>query len=178
MILAAKINAAIDDDRRAVDFKSRFVIANQRSIVPIETVEMMVEAARQNLVIQDYRRRFHAALAAEFPNHAAVIVVQAIDVTIGRWKIDAVVANRRLPRPGCATPGILVQAAAHEFRLHIPDDLQLAIFPWTGAVKISLTVAEPHRHGGRRFWLWFFQRRGRRFADGLSAGRDERQAAY
>ena len=60
---------------------------------------MMIETARQNPVIHDDWRRFHAVLAAEFPNYAAVILIQAVEVAISRRKVDAIVANRRLARP-------------------------------------------------------------------------------
>src|SRR5438045_435378 len=100
----------------------------------------MVETARQNLVFENDRRGLHAVPAAEFPDDTAVVLVQAIDIAIRRRKIDAVAAQRRLARPGGAAPGILVQAAAHEFGFHLPDDFQLAVFPRAGTIKVSLAI--------------------------------------
>ena len=88
----------------------------------IEAVKMMVKAARQYLVVDNDWRCFHAVFAAEFPNNAPVVFVQAIDIAVGRRKVDATVANRRLTRPGGSAPRIFMQAATHEFRLHFPND--------------------------------------------------------
>src|ERR1051326_3329707 len=122
---------------------------------------MMIESARQDLVVENHWGRFHAVLAAKFPDNGAVILVQAVDIAIGRRKVNAIVANRRLARPGGAAPGILVQAAAHELSLHVPNDLQLAVLPGTGAIKVSFWVTQPKWKSGWRFW--FCDRSGRCF---------------
>jgi hypothetical protein len=51
----------------------------------------MIQAAGNNLVAEDCRRRFEAVLAFEFPNDAAVIFVQAVNVTVGGRKVNAII---------------------------------------------------------------------------------------
>ena len=122
MIFAAEINATLGNDRRAINFKSGFVIPNQRSIVRVETVKMMIESARQNLFINDDRRRLHAVLAAKFPNDCAIRFVQAIDISIRRRKIDAIVFDGWLTGPGRSAPWIFVQTSGDPIGLKFPDD--------------------------------------------------------
>ena len=99
MILASKVNAVINDNRRAINFKPRLEIPDQRTIFRIKAVEMMIQAAGENFVVDKYRCGFEAVLALELPNDAAIVSIQAIDVAIGGRKIDAIVTHRRLSRP-------------------------------------------------------------------------------
>src|SRR5947207_9329438 len=107
---------------------------------------MMIEATRQNLVVEDHGSGFHAVFAFELPDNAAVVLVQAIDITVGGRKIDAIVAKRRLTRPGCSAPQIFMELAGDETRFELPDNFQATIFPWTGSVEVSFRVPQPHRN--------------------------------
>src|SRR5438067_11048331 len=95
----------------------------------------MVEAAGQYPIADNNRRGLHAVFALEFPNHAAVASVQAIDATVCGRKVNAIVANRRLSRPGCATPQSFVQPAPDPSGFHGPENSQPAVYPWTRSVE-------------------------------------------
>src|SRR5438094_6455200 len=116
------------------------MIPDERSILCVKTVEMVIESAGQNLVVQNHRGGLHTVPALEFPNHAAIVLIEAIDIAVRGGKINAIVANRRLPRPRSSAPRIFVKPAAHETGLDFPHDLQLATFPGTRAIKISFGI--------------------------------------
>ena len=90
MILVAKINPAIGHNRRTINFESAFVIPDERSIFLIQAVEMMIEAAGEDLVVDQDRRGFHAVPAFEFPNDAAIVFVQAVDVAVRGRKVNSI----------------------------------------------------------------------------------------
>src|SRR5438046_7790436 len=104
----------------------------------------MVEAAGQYPIADNNRRGLHAVFALEFPNHAAVASVQAIDVTVCGRKVNAIAANRRLSRPGCAAPRIFVQPAPDTSGFHGPGNSQLAVFPWTSTLETTFSIPEPN----------------------------------
>src|SRR5262245_34996222 len=120
VVFASEINAAVSHDARAINFKTRFEIPNQRPVFRIQAVEMMVEPAGKNLVVQNEWCSFKTVLAFELPDHAAIIFVKAIDIAVSRWKINAVAANRRLARPGRSAPWILMITPSDKFRLKFP----------------------------------------------------------
>src|SRR5690242_4116486 len=109
---------------------------------------MMVKTASEDLVFDEYRRRFKTVSAFELPDDGAIVFVEAIDVAVRRRKVNAIVFDRRLTRPGGATPRIFVQTSADRSRFDFPDDFQVAVFPWSGAKEIAFAISQPHRNRG------------------------------
>src|ERR1043165_6648731 len=133
---------------------------------------MMIKAARENFVFDKHRRRFETIFAFELPNYRAVLFVEAIHVAIRRRKVDAIIFDRRLARPGGATPRIFVKTSADKSGFDFPDNFEIAVFPGTTTEEISLAVSQPHGDGRGRL-RFLNPRPGFTFRRGFSATADE-----
>ena len=99
MIFAANEDAAADDRRRRVGFKSGLILPHQRAIVGVQTVDRMIEIADYQPIAHHAGRRLCAVRGLEFPDHAPVVSIQAIDVTVRGSEINPIANDRRLAGP-------------------------------------------------------------------------------
>ena len=98
---------------------------------------MMIESVGDDSIACERGRRFEAVFRLELPDNAAVLTVQAIDIAVGRRKINP--ARRRLMADLAtnAAPKIFVQTASNKIGFPLPNNFQRPILPGSGTVEIA-----------------------------------------
>src|SRR5690349_14181602 len=99
MVFTAEVNAAVDHRHRTINLKAGFVFPNQRTVVNVDAVDVMIETAGNQTIAGDRRRGFQTVFGFEAPDQTAVARIETVKTAIGRTKINVLFIDRRLPGP-------------------------------------------------------------------------------